>query len=163
MAIGGLLMALGTGMNMYGNIKKSQAEAEAMEQTAFLKRLQASQMRDSAAREAHLALRRGERVRQAQLSSIGRSGMDVSSGSALALLAETIADARDEAGAIYSAGEYRAFTSNREAELAASRVSSIRNAGILNAFGGGLEGASRIPELTEQSYSPRGRTALTEG
>lgn len=162
MAVGAILLALGTGMNMYGNIKKAQLEAEAMEQTAFLKRLQASKIRGSSAREAELAMRRGQKVSGAQLSAFGRSGVDVGSGSALALMAQTLADARDEAEAIRNAGEYRAWMSDYEAGLSSGRAGSIRRAGILNAVAGGLEGAARIPGLTEQKYSSGGKTALTE-
>lgn len=162
MAVGAILLALGTGMNMYGNIKKSQLEAEAMEQNAFLKRLQASKLRGSAIREAELTMRRGQKVLGSQLSAFGRSGVDVSSGSALAIMAQTLADARDEAEAIRNAGEYRAWMSEYEAGVSSGRAGSIRRAGLLNALGGGLEGASRIPGLTEQKYSSGSKTALTE-
>jgi len=161
MSAGVILLAAGTGMNMYGNIKKANAEAEAMEQTAYLKRIQASQMKGAAARESELVKRKGERIQGAQLSAIGRSGIDVSSGSALVQIAQTLADARDEAEAIRQAGSYRAFTTELEARFAEKRASSIRRAGLLNALGGGLEGAARIPQLTEQGYSSGGSTALT--
>lgn len=163
MSAGAVLLAAGTGMNMYGNIKKANAEAEAMEQTEYLKRIQAARIKDAAAREAELATRRGARVSSAQASSFGRSGVDVGSGSALAIMAQTLADARDEANAIRDAGAYKAWTSEYEARYAEERAGSIRRAGLLNALGGGLEGAARIPQLTEQKYSSGGSTALTEG
>jgi hypothetical protein len=142
-----LLLAM-TGMQMYGNIKEAQAQAESMQLSAAYKRLQAIETQAATQRERRLTMRRAEKIRGAQISSIGRSGVDLSSASAMAMIGESMADAMEDADAIDRAGRFKVFSLTEEAAQLERRASGVREAGWLNAFSSGARGAYKYSELT---------------
>lgn len=142
------LMLAMTGMQMYGNIKEAQSQAESMRLGAAYKRLQAIETQAASQRERRLTMRRAEKIKGAQISSIGRSGVDISSASAMAMIGESMAEAMEEADAIDRAGRFRVFSLSEEAAQLESGAKKIRSAGFMNAFGSGVKGAYKYSELT---------------
>lgn len=142
------LMLAMTGMQMYGNIKEAQAQADSMRLSAAYKRLQAIEAQAATQRERRLTMRRAEKIRGAQVSSIGRSGVDISSASAMAVIGESMAEAMEEADAIDRAGRFRVFSLGEEASQLELGAEKVRKAGIMNALGSGVKGAYRYSELT---------------
>lgn len=130
-----IVMGAGAAISAYGAIKDGQDKADAYTRQAYLKRLQADEMLQSAQREAGLTLQKGEDIKQAQISGFGRSGVDVSSGSPLAEMAKTTSMARSEADAIIHAGNYRAFTSTYEAADAELLGQNAMQKGYISAIG----------------------------
>lgn len=129
----------GTALTAYSQYRASQLEAEAGQQKAFVKRLQARESMDAAERDAEITLERGRLVKSSQLSAFGRSGVDVE-GSPLAQMTSTMSTARKEAEAQIRAGRYRAFTANYEADLQDYLGGETRKAGTIAAAGSILGG-----------------------
>lgn len=130
----GALAAGGTAISAYAQYSAAQAEADANEQKAYVKRLQAAESMAAAERDADIAIEKGKLIRSSQLSSYGRSGVDIE-GSPLMQMSATIATARKEAEATLRAGKYRQYTSNYEAQLQDYMAGETRKAGTLTAAG----------------------------
>lgn len=127
------VVAAGTVLSAYSQYSAAQIEADAGEQKAFIKRLQAQEALDAAQRDAEITIERGKLVQSSQLSSYGRSGVDIE-GSPLLKMTETLSSARKDAEAQLRAGKYRAFTSNYEASLQEYSAGETRKAGTINTF-----------------------------
>jgi hypothetical protein len=138
-------LVAGTALTAYSQYRASQLEAEAGQQKAFVKRLQAREIMDAAERDAEISLERGRLVKSSQLSAFGRAGVDIE-GSPLAQITSTMSTARKEAEAQIRAGKYRAFTSNYEADLQDYLGGETKKAGAIAAAGtilGGVGSYSR--------------------
>lgn len=98
------LMAAGTALQIFGNLKANYAQADAEEQNAKYYREQAEFVQDSMFREGEIAASRYEARKGQQISAIARGGADLS-GSAAAIVANTIAQKADELKAIKRKGE----------------------------------------------------------
>jgi len=135
--------AAGTVLSAYSQYSAAQIEADAGDQKAFIKRLQAQESLDAAQRDAEITIERGKLVQSSQLSSYGRSGVDVE-GSPLLKMTETLSSARKDAEAQLRAGKYRAFTSNYEADLQGYLSGETRKAGSINTFSTLLTGGGNF-------------------
>lgn len=124
----------GSALSAYGQYRAAQLEAEAGQQKAFLKRLQAREAMAASERDAEITLEKGRLIKSSQLSAYGRSGVDIE-GSPLAVMTDTMVTARKEADAQIRAGKYRAFTSNYEASVQDYLSGEKLKAGAINAFG----------------------------
>lgn len=142
-------MAVGTGIQMFSNIKEANAQAASMEQQAYFKRIQSAQSAELAARERSLAIKKADRIKSAQVSALGRSGISISSASALAVMGQSAADAAEEIDAMRRSDEYKRWAIETEAGMLEGSASGVRTAGLLNALGTGARGAGQYSALTE--------------
>lgn len=133
-------MIAGSGLSMYAAIQKGEQEAEAYQKQSEMKMLQANESLEAAEREAELTERRADEIESAQISSFGRSGVQMS-GSPMAVVAKTYVDAQNESEAIRHAGRYRAFTSQYEAFNARTLAVQSKQAGYMSALSTGLSSA----------------------
>lgn len=131
----------GTALSVYGDYMSAELEAQANEQKAYIKKLQAGEIMAAAERDAGLTIEKGKAVKSAQISAFGRSGVDIS-GSPLLQVSTTMTNARSDAEAQLRAGRYRAFTSNYEADLQSYFAKETRTAGQLKAVSSLLTGGS---------------------
>lgn len=98
------LMAVGTALQIFGNLQANYNQALAEEKNAEYYREQAEFVKESMFRESQLASDAYESVKGRQVSAIAKGGADLS-GSAAAIVADTIAKKGEELAAIKRKGE----------------------------------------------------------
>lgn len=145
-------LVIGAGIQAYGSYQSGQDKAFAYRMEAAGKRAQASQVEIAANREVSLAERKYERVRGAQMSAWGRSGVQVSTGSPLLAMEETAANAFDEIRSIRDAARYRKTTLLTEGVLDDYNADSSESAGMLGALGAGFGAFSKNPYSYDQPF-----------
>jgi hypothetical protein len=133
-------LAIGTGLSAYGSYRSGVDKKNAYEFESNAKMAQAAQVDIAANREIELTQRRYERVRSSQISSFGRSGVQLS-GSPLLQLEETAANAMDEIRTIKEASRYRKSTLEIESGLSSALGDQAERAGMLGAGSSILTGA----------------------
>jgi len=104
MAVPIALMAAGTALQLFGNLRANYAQAEAEAQNAAYYEDQANFVKEAMFREGEIAAVNYEARKGAQISAVFRGGADLS-GSAAGIVAETIAQKSEELTAIRSKGE----------------------------------------------------------
>ncbi len=108
---------IGAGISAFGALQQGQAQKNAYEMEAAAKRAQGAQVDIAADREIDLTKRRLDKTQAAQMVAFGKSGVLATSGSPLALMEETAANAVDEMTAIRNAAKYRKGSLLTEAGL----------------------------------------------
>lgn len=141
------ILAVGTGVQAYSAYKEGQDKKYAYEMEAGFKRNQAAQVELAANREIDLTVQRGEKIKHAQLSSFGASGVMATSGSPLLIMEETVGSVVDETLAIRRAADYRKSTLLTEAGLSSKLGDDAETAGYLGAAGSVLTGVSKSPYM----------------
>lgn len=149
-------LVLGTGIAAYSSMRQGDAQKEAYEMEAAAKRAQGAQVQIAADREVELTQRRMERTQNAQLVAFGRSGVLATSGSPLAQLEDTAANAMDEITAIRNAAKYRKGSLLTEAGLSEFLGGEAQTAGQLNAFSSILQGAGKNPYMYDSKTTSSG-------
>jgi hypothetical protein len=104
MAVPMALMAVGTALQIFGNLRANALQAESELRNARYYEDQANFVRDAMARESMLASARYEATKGAQISAALRGGADIS-GSVAGIIADTVAKKALELKAIKSKGE----------------------------------------------------------
>ena len=138
-------LVIGAGISAYGSYSAGEAKQRAYQMEAAAKRAQAAQVEIATNREVDLTQRRYERVRGAQASAWGRSGVQIGTGSPLMAMEETAADAASEILAIKNAGTYRKTSLLTEGILSGYLGDQAYQQGVLGAIGGGMSAFSKNP------------------
>jgi hypothetical protein len=131
------------GLGVMGSMQQGQAQKTAYEAEAMAKRAQASQVDIAADREVALTRRRLDRTQNAQMVAFGKSGVLATTGSPLAMMEETAAQAFDEIQAIKGAARYRKSTLLTEADMSQYLGLQAEEASYYGAGGsilGGMKG-----------------------
>jgi hypothetical protein len=145
-------LAIGTGLAAYGSIRAGQSKAAAYEMEAKAKVSQAAQVDLAAAREIELTERRYQQTKSAQITAIGRSGVQIS-GSPLLQLEDSAANAFDEIQSIKQAAAYRKQTLQDEAGMSRFLGNDAEMAGYINGASSILTGISQNPYMYDQKPS----------
>lgn len=145
-------LIIGTGLSVMGSLRSGQQKQEAYEFEARAKQAQAAQVDISAQKDIEILDRRARQFRGAQLSAIGRSGVQVS-GSPLLQLEETAANAYDEMQSIRRAAAYRKSTLLTESRFSSILGDQAREASYYDAAGGILSGIARNPYVYDKKVS----------
>lgn len=127
-----------------GAYQAGQDQAYGFRMSAAAKRAQAAQVQVAADREEALSERRYDKVRNAQLTAIGASGVQLR-GSPLAQMEETAANHVSDVLAIRNAASYRKSTLLTEGMLDEYQAGAAENAGFLGFLGAGLGAVSKNP------------------
>lgn len=142
--MGAAALAIGTGIQAYSSIKQGQAQRTAYLAEAQSKRAAAAQTQISTDYEIRSLERRYERTKGAQISAIGRSGVQLS-GSPLLELENAAADAATEIAATRAAGNYRKQALLTEAGGSETLAGESLMAGFLGGAGSILTGIQKNP------------------
>lgn len=126
MAIPLVLMAAGTALQIFGNLQANYNQALAEEKNAQFYKEQADFVLDSTFRESEIAKGAYEARKGQQISAIYRGGADLS-GSAAAIVANTIAEKADELAAIKRKGELDYKLAILRSRNAASSAKELRD------------------------------------
>ena len=146
--MGAEALVAGTLISAIGSVKSAQDQADALEQQAQARFLTAKQAELSAKREAEMAARKGEKIKGAQISAFGRSGVTLE-GSPLMMLEETAANISEEISAILASARFKAGTISAEGQLDLVKAGQTRTAGYLQAGGSILTGAARFGMIND--------------
>lgn len=142
--MGAAALAIGTGIQAYTSIKGGMDKKAAYAMEAKAKESQAAQVDIAVNHDVDLLERRYAKTRGAQISAFGRSGVQLS-GSPLAQMEETAANAYDEINAIKAAGAYRKSTLLTEGQYSNVMGKQAEDAGYWGAAGSVLSGVSKNP------------------
>lgn len=140
----GLALGIGTAIQAYGSLQQGAQKQQALIAQAANKRSQAAQVEVAANREIDLTQRRFEKVKSAQISAFGRSGVQIS-GSALEVLEDTAANAFDEIQSIRDAAAYRKQVLGTEAQYSDILADQAMEAGQLGALGSVVDAFAKNP------------------
>lgn len=106
MGAGPALMAVGTGLSIYGNYQANQKQSQLEAQNASYYGAQADEITDATNREVNIYKRQNAVMFGDQVSAFAKGGVDLS-GSALNVLADTKLKGIQEEGAIQEEGTLR--------------------------------------------------------
>jgi hypothetical protein len=152
----GEALAIGTVLQAYGSIRSGQSKSEAYQLEARAKEAQSAQVDIAANREIDLTRRRYDRIKSAQISAFGRSGVQLS-GTPLLMLEESAANAFDEIRTIESAARYRKQTLMTESELSRFMGDDAEVAGMLSGASSILTGFSKNPYIYDRRIEDKGK------
>lgn len=143
----------GLGLQLYGQHKQSQQQAEAAEDQAAAKREQGIEILGRSEENIKRFRREGEKFKAQQVASFAASGVDVGSGVTLQqleetnfLLAQNVADQRREAA-------FKAEQLFKGADINQDLAGDIRSAGGISLLGTGLSGAAGIASLRNRKVT----------
>ena len=149
---GEALLVGGSLLSAYGAVSAGEARKTAYEAEARAKESQAAQVDLAANRELELTERRYQRVKSAQITAFGRSGVQLK-GTPLMILEETAADAYDEMESIRQAAAYRKQTLSTEAGLSRFLGDEAEMAGYISGASSVLTSFSRNPYMYDSKGS----------
>ncbi len=135
----------GSGISAYGQYEQSQAEGRALDANARRTQAAAADALRRGANEAGQARIEGTKVIGEQKAAIAAAGVDVSSGSAVDLMAETRRTSELDAKTIQNNAAREAWGLRMEADDMRRQAARVRKAGKYGAVGtilGGLSGAA---------------------
>ena len=145
MAGGGAVLAgAGAIASVIGGDKASRAEERSAKRNARLLDAQAIEEKRAAEREAKIFKREADIELGDTVSSLAKSGVDVSSGSPMALLISDRLTAQADAAEIKRSGSNRASSLRSQAGNERSRARGLRRARPLQTAGTILTGFSRF-------------------
>jgi len=138
---------------MYGQWRANQDQADAEAANAAFLREQAAFFAEAGRREELLQDRESKRLFGNQVSAYAAAGVDIGSGSALAVLAESRANAVEETAAIQKETDLRvrlALLRAQQADSTAKNLRSFKN-NALQLGGTALGGAANIISMSQSS------------
>ena len=150
-------------MSIYGQYKANQAQADAEEQNAAFLREQAKFFQRAGDREERIHEQQSKHLFGEQVGAYARGGVDIGSGSALAVLAGSKANAMEEAGAIRSETELRTRLALLRAQQADETAAQLRDPmnNFLQGAGTALGASGNIAALSSRSSSTTKTTNTT--
>lgn len=143
-------LAIGAGLSAYGSMQAGAERGDAYRADAAAKRAQAAQVEISARRQLQLTQRGFERLRGAQQAAFGSSGVQVGTGSPLAEMEFTAANAMDQLTDIRNSANYRKTSLLTESGYNEVLANQAEDAGTLGALQAGLGFFSRNPYSYDQ-------------
>ncbi len=120
------LMAIGTGLQIFGTLRANMAQAEAEIRNARYYEEQANFVKDAMFREGQIASARYEARKGAQVSAAARGGADIS-GSVAGIIAETVAQKALELKAIKQKGELDWKLASMRGEMSRDTAAQLRD------------------------------------
>lgn len=128
----------------YAGMQAANAQAKAYENQAKVKEAQATQALDKAQLEARLIRERGDRMKGAQRSAMGASGVALDSGSALDLLADTAYGVESDVSMTKYNAQLEAWGFQTEAQTLKSQAKGAKSQGKYAMLGGVLGAGSSL-------------------
>lgn len=157
----GAALAIGAGMQAYGSFSQGIQKRDAYQSQAAQKRATAAEVQIGADREIQLATQAAGRTRAAQITSFGKSGVSVSSGSPLAVLEQSASNAFDQVNSIQQQADYRKSTLEVDAQQSGILGDQAYDAGVLGMFGAGVGAFSKNPYSYDQPENKQSGSILT--
>lgn len=148
----GAALVVGQGIQAFASMKQGADKRRAYLADAENKRAQAAQVDIAANREIDLAQRRADKVKSAQITAFGRSGVQLS-GSALFMLEESAANAISEINSIRDAADYKKKSILTEADYAEILGEQAFTSGFLGALGSGVSAFAKNPYSYDRKQS----------
>lgn len=156
--IGTALSAIGTAVGAYGSIQAGRQAEAVGEYNAKVAENNATAARQAAGYEAGLIRERTRRVVGAQRAAGAASGLDISSGTPVAVLGDTAEQGEMDVLARLYSGEAAATASVNDAAVQRAQGRAQRQAGFINAGTNLLSGFGRMAARRNTPYSPLGAT-----
>jgi hypothetical protein len=142
------IAAVGTGVQIYSQIKAGNDKADAARADAANKRLQATEVIRAGEREQDLLRIRGEKYKGNVAQAYAASGVELQ-GTPLLQLEDTAKQITSESIALEHATQFRADQLRRGADLEEQQAGNYLDEGLLGALGSGLQGAGRAYALAD--------------
>ncbi len=153
--MGAAALAIGAGIQAYSSIKKGMDESAGYKAAALNKQAQAAQVAIATDRQVLLTQDRFDKIRNAQAVAVGRSGTALS-GSNLAQMETTAAEAVSQISAIRDAGNYHRSSILTEGLYDNQLAGQAESAGYLGALGAGLGAVAKNPYSYDTPVSSGG-------
>lgn len=135
---------VGTGMEMFGQMSSAKTDAEILKANAESARM-AGESAVETAKGEQLALSRERRqLIGKQAAAIAGGGVEVSSGSALDVMAATAGNYEQDIATLGQNAQEALKAKTYEASIYDWAAERKKKAGLINAFGTGLTGLSRL-------------------
>lgn len=151
-----VIMGVGIGINAVSQIISGNAQADAAQKDAALKRLQADQVEKNAARDEALLAQQGHALIGEQTTAYAKSGVELS-GTPLLMLEQTNAKVREQSIAIANDAAFRASQLRAGADISEDLGSDRQTAGYLGAAGSLLTGAGQYYLLKDTNTKSKGQ------
>jgi hypothetical protein len=158
----GVMMALNTGLSMYGQIQQGKAMKAAGDMDARLSLLQARQVEDQAEQEADRIRRAGRKTSGAARAQMAANGVNVNAGTSLLIEDEIEHDSERDAQMTLLTGKRRGDAARFAGGQAAARGVNAQYASSLGAVSTGLQGWKGVKQ-TQQGDGYRYKVPTYDG
>ena len=149
MAAGAVIAAIGLAIKVGSDIAASNASANAADEEANLRDLQAREVDIKAARDEKLLRKRGAEFMGEQTARYAASGVASLEGSPLLVLEDTFASIQEEALAIRHGAQFRGEQLRRSAKSMRDQAGQMRIASLFGMGGNILTGGAQVNALND--------------
>lgn len=162
------LLAAGTALSVYSQIKQADDQAEQARRSAALRDQEANEILARAAINEKYLQKQGDQFLTSQIEAYAKAGVTIS-GSPLQVLEQTKSDFTEQKMLLQRDAEYRANLQRAGAQDLRGAAEQIRQGGYLSAFGtllggvGNIAAASGGSKTKTQNISGGGETLLGGG